>query len=140
MKKSLTLPAVIENLDRVLSFAEDYLIRAGCPAKKLMQFQIAVEEVYVNIAHYAYEEAGGTATVELDTAREPARVSITFIDSGKPYNPLEKEDPDITLPVQERQIGGLGVYMVKKLMDEVTYEYRDGRNILVITKEIGCSE
>lgn len=136
MKKNLRLPAVTENLEQVLEFTEYYLTKAGCAMKTLMQFQIAVEEIFVNIAHYAYENEVGDVMIKFQSVGKPPCVSITFVDRGKPYNPMEREDPDITLSSEERQIGGLGIYMVKKSMDSMTYEYRRKRNILTITKTI----
>lgn len=94
------------------------------------------EEVYVNIAHYAYAPGTGEVTVRLAFAEAPKKAVITFIDSGVPFDPLAKADPDVTLSAEERDIGGLGIYMTKKTMDEVHYEYKDGHNILTLTKEI----
>ena len=99
-----------------------------------MQIDVAVEEIFMNIASYAYAPATGTAQVILTLCEEPRGVEITFIDGGVPYDPLAKEDPDVTLSAQERQIGGLGIFMVKKTMDAMTYEYRDQKNILKIKK------
>lgn len=101
-----------------------------------MQIDVAVEELFVNIAQYAYAPGIGVATIRLEIQEDPFVVVITFIDNGIPYNPLAKEDPDITLSAEERPIGGLGIYMVKKSMDEVSYEYKDGQNILRIKKQL----
>ena len=131
--KELVIDADITKLDEVLAFVDAELEAAGCGMKVQMQLDVAVEELYVNIAHYAYGEGSGSATIQMETGDGQAK--ITFIDSGMPYNPLEKEDPDITLPAEERPIGGLGIYMVKKSMDYVTYEHRDGNNVLTITKK-----
>jgi anti-sigma regulatory factor (Ser/Thr protein kinase) len=90
----------------------------------------------VNIASYAYEQGTGDATIILDTLDDNEAVSISFIDKGKPFDPLAKPDPDVTLSASERQIGGLGIYMVKKSMDKVTYEYSDGCNKLTIVRRI----
>ena len=97
---------------------------------------IAIDEVFSNITHYAYHPSVGSATVKIEVIEEPMSVVITFIDGGTPYNPLEKEDPDITLSAEEREIGGLGIFMVKKSMDSIDYEYKDGQNILRIKKNI----
>ena len=132
----LTLDAKIENLDDVLAFVDERLENLGCPIRKKMQIDVAVEELFVNIASYAYGPEGGTASVEVTAASDPHRVSITLSDSGTPYNPLLREDPDVTLPAEKRGIGGLGIYMVKQSMDDVTYEYRDGRNNITITKNL----
>jgi anti-sigma regulatory factor (Ser/Thr protein kinase) len=95
---------------------------------------VAAEEIFVNVASYAYTSGIGSVAIEVNFEEKPKAVAIRFIDSGIPYNPLEKEDPDVTLPAEKRGIGGLGVFMVKKSMDEVTYEYKDGKNHLTIRK------
>lgn len=132
----LTLQASLEKLDEVLAFVEENLEKNECPMKVLMQVQIAVEEIFVNIAHYAYDSGPGTATIRVEVGGDPLQVIITFIDQGIPYDPLKKEDPDVTLSAEERKIGGLGIFMVKKSMDDVKYEYTDGKNILTICKKI----
>ena len=132
--KELVIEADIEKLDQVLAFVDAELEAFECSMKAQMQLDIAVEEIYVNIAHYAYGEGQGMATIQMET--EPGQTTITFIDSGTPYNPLEKEDPDISLPAEERPIGGLGIFMVKKSMDAVEYEYIDGTNNLTMRKKI----
>lgn len=132
----LTLQASLEKLDEVLAFVEENLEKNDCPMKVLMQVQIAVEEIFVNIAHYAYGSGQGTATIRVEVGGDPLQVIITFIDQGVPYDPLQKEDPDVTLSAEDRQIGGLGIFMVKKSMDDVKYEYADGKNILTISKKI----
>ena len=103
--------------------------------KTQTQINIAVEEIFVNIAHYAYENHNGQARITI--TRKGSDAEITFTDSGVPYDPLAKPDPDVTLSAEERQIGGLGIYIVKKSMDSVSYEHRDAKNILVISKKIG---
>lgn len=132
----LTLDATIENLDDVLAFVDGELEKLDCPMKTQMQIDVAVEELFVNIAHYAYTPKIGLATVRFDAVLEPKAVAITFVDCGVPYDPLAKPDPDVTLSAEERQIGGLGIYMVKKSMDDMKYEYRDGQNILTIVKKL----
>ena len=134
--KKIILKAKVDNLDEVLSFIDVELEEAGCTPKKQMQIDLAVEELYVNIAHYAYGDSEGDAEIWIDTDNKRSRAEITFIDSGIPYNPLEREDPDITLPVEEREIGGLGIFLVKKNMDDVIYKHEDGKNILTIKKNI----
>ncbi len=133
---SLTLDAVVENLDEVLAMVDEQLEALDCPMKTKLQIDIAVEELFVNIAHYAYAPETGSATVKVDAAGSPPVVEVTFIDRGVPYDPLAKEDPDVTLPAEERPIGGLGIYMVKKSMDAVEYEYKDGQNILTLKKKL----
>ena len=100
-----------------------------------MKLDVAVEELYVNIACYAYTPDTGDATIRIQADQEPHVVEITLIDSGIPYDPLAKPDPDVTLSAEERQIGGLGIFMVKKSMDDMQYERRDGKNILTIKKK-----
>ena len=134
--KELTLDATVENISTVTAFVDEELEKIDCPVKAQMQIDIAIDEVFSNIAHYAYHPSDGSATVKIEVIEEPMSVVITFIDGGTPYNPLEKEDPDITLSAEEREIGGLGIFMVKKSMDSIDYEYKDGQNILRITKNI----
>ena len=133
-KKNLRILAIVENLAQVLANVDEQLDQEGCPMKTRMQIDIAVEEIFVNIAHYAYAPETGKAMVRIETLADPPSVDITFIDNGVPYDPLAKADPDITLSAEERQIGGLGIFMVKKSMDDVKYEYLDGHNILTLKK------
>ena len=132
----LTTEARIENLQQVLSFVDGCLEQAACPMKIQMQIDVAVEELYVNIASYAYAPEEGPVTIRVETGADASRVSVTFIDRGVPYDPLKKPDPDVTLSAEERQIGGLGIYMVKKSMDGMEYAYQNGQNILTIHKNI----
>jgi anti-sigma regulatory factor (Ser/Thr protein kinase) len=132
--KELEIEALSENLPQVLAFVDEQLEAADCPMKIQIQIDIAVEEIFVNIAHYAYAPETGKAMVRIETLADPPSVDITFIDNGVPYDPLAKADPDITLSAEERQIGGLGIFMVKKSMDDVKYEYLDGHNILTLKK------
>ena len=135
-ENELELEAVDENLSRVQGFVEERLEAADCPMKAMMQIGVAVEEIFVNIAHYAYAPEKGTATVRVEVEEDPVTVIITFIDHGMPYDPLARTDPDVSLPVNERDIGGLGVFLTKQLMDDVTYEYREGQNILTLKKNL----
>lgn len=130
--KELTLMAQTENLEQVLEFVNGILEEHNCPMYVQMQLDIAVEELFVNIAHYAYTPEVGQVTIQVSVEDESA--AIVFKDSGIPYNPWAKEDPDVTLSLEERQIGGLGIYMVKNSMDEVDYRYEDGKNIVTIKK------
>lgn len=132
----LEVQATKENLLEVAAFVEGYLEQLDCSMKSMMQISVAVEEIYINIASYAYEDGPGMAEIELEHNDAEGAVDITFKDSGIPYNPLEKEDPDVTLSAEERAIGGLGIYMVKKSMDDMKYKYEDGKNILTITKKL----
>ena len=104
--------------------------------KAQMQISVAVEEIFVNIANYAYKPDKGKAIVRVEVTDKPVAVAITFVDHGVPYDPLAKVDPDVTLAAHEREIGGLGIFMTKKIMDDVAYEYRDGQNILTLKKNL----
>ena len=130
----LIIDAKIEKLDDVLEFVDGFLEENGCNMKTQTQINIAVEEIFVNIAHYAYGSENGKAKIEIRDVDGSAE--ITFTDSGTPYNPLARPDPDITLSAEERKIGGLGIYIVKKSMDNVNYEYRNGKNVFTIRKRM----
>ena len=132
----MTIDATLENIAVVTDFVNEQLEQIECPMKAQIQIDVAIDELFGNIAHYAYSPETGPATVGVEVRENPMAVIITFMDHGIPYGPLEKEDPDVTLSLEERQIGGLGIYMVKKSMDEITYEYKDGQNILKIKKNL----
>ena len=134
--RELTIEATPENVDKAIAFVDGMLEEYGCGMKEQAAIDVAVDELFANIAHYAYNPDTGYATVKVDVIREPLSVEITFIDNGKPYDPLAKEDPDTTLSVENREIGGLGIFIVKKSMDAVDYEYKDGKNILRIKKNL----
>ena len=134
--KELTVAATVENIETVTDFVNEQLEALDCPMKAQMQIDIAIDELFGNIAHYAYNPEIGKATVRVEVTEDPLAVVITFIDNGVPYDPLAKADPNTTLSAEEREIGGLGIFMVKKTMDEITYEYKDGQNILAIKKNL----
>ena len=134
--KELTVEAKTTNIEAVTDFVNEQLEALDCPMKAQMQIDIAIDELFGNIAHYAYNPEIGKATVRVEVLEDPLAVTITFIDNGVPYDPLAKADPDTTLSAEERDIGGLGIYMVKKTMDEITYDYQNGQNILRIRKNI----
>jgi len=132
----LSILATDENLGIVLDAVEAALSENDCPMAVISQIQIAVEEMFVNVAHYAYKDTPdgvGEAQIELECA--PGVFRMLLMDQGVPYNPLEKEDPDITLSAEERDIGGLGIFMVKKMMDEVSYEHDGTSNRLTFVKK-----
>ncbi len=135
--KELRLTATRDSLDQVNAFLEEELENLECPPKITMQLLVALEELYVNIASYAYAPATGEALIQLDYRDEDSMILLILNDWGKPFNPLEKEDPDVTLSAEERDIGGLGIYMVKKSMDLFTYERKDGKNIVTIGRKLG---
>ncbi len=135
--KELTIAATVENIETVTDFVNEQLEAFACPMKARMQINIAIDELFGNIAHYAYHPDVGEATVRVEVVEEPLSVIITFIDGGVPYDPLAAADPDTTLSAEERALGGLGIFMVRKTMDEITYRYEGGKNILSIRKKIG---
>ena len=134
--KELTVEAVVENIPLATEFVNRQLEAFQCPVKARMQIDIAIDELFGNIALYAYHPEAGSVTVRVEVTEEPLAVIIAFIDNGKPYDPLANQNPDTALSAEEREIGGLGIYMVKKSMDEGSYHYKDGQNILTIKKNI----
>ncbi len=130
--KTLRVKAQKENLDAVNDFVDSFLEEHDCPMKTQMQIDLCVEEIFVNIALYAY--ADGTGDAEVQISEQDGEVTLTFLDSGIPYDPLAKADPDTTLSAAERQIGGLGIFLVKKNMDQVAYRRVQGKNIFTMKK------
>ena len=135
--EELCVPAELEQLDRVLGFIAGKLDAAGCEEQTKLQIMIAVEEIFTNIFSYAYPPKKGMATIRIGIDGKPAVAQIEMIDQGVPYDPLQQKDPDITLSAEERSIGGLGIFIVKQTMDEVSYRYENTSNILTIRKMIG---
>lgn len=136
LMNELTIDATTGNLGHVLSFLEEQLEDCNCSPKAQAQLNIAVEEIFVNIAHYGYVPDTGTATIRVETSGDPLRVTVTFFDNGKPFDPLAKKEPDLDLDADERDPGGMGIFMVRQSMDEVRYEYKNGQNILTISKNV----
>ena len=133
--KELVTAAKTDKLDEVLDFIDGILEEWDCPMKIMTQLNVAAEEIFVNIAYYS-----GAEEAKISVGKTGSFIEITFTDKGIPYNPLERPDPDVTLSAEERGIGGLGIYMVKKSMDEVTYEHKDGCNVFIMRKSIGGTE
>ena len=125
-------PPMLTSSPEAVAFVDELLEKFSCPAKAQMHIDVAMDEMFVNIARYAYPSGGGMVRIRAEVCAEYAE--ITLIDSGIPYNPLEKPDPDVTLSAKERQVGGLGIFLTRKLMDDISYEFRDGNNILKIKK------
>ena len=136
VRDELEIEALTSNLPQVLEYVQNKLASVDCPPKAAMQIDLAVEEIFINIASYAYTPETGDAVVRVEVSEEPITVTITFIDQGIPYDPLAKDDPDVSLSADKREIGGLGIFMTKKSMDEILYEYKDGRNILTLKKHL----
>ena len=133
--KEIKVSAKIENVSIVTDFVNEELEKNDASMKSVMQIDIAIDEIFSNIANYAYDEIEGEAVISIDITENREAV-LSFKDSGKYYNPLEKEDPDVTLSADERDIGGLGIFLVKKSMDNIDYEYKNNCNILTIKKSI----
>lgn len=134
--KEITVDAMIENMNTVTAFVDDFLDQIACPMKSRIQINIVIDEIFGNICHYAYKDSVGVVTVRVESGNTPKAVFLTFTDNGIPYNPLDTEDPDITLSSEERKIGGLGIYLVKKNMDEMKYEYVNQQNRLWMEKRL----
>lgn len=132
--KSLQIPAEKAGLDEAVDFVLDHARELGFGKKELFQLKLCVEEIFVNVASYAYAPDTGLITVIADESENPLTLTISFIDSGIPFDPLAKPDPDKARPLSQAKKGGLGIFLTKKLMDEVRYAYQDGRNVLTIRK------
>ena len=132
--KKLSLEATVANIGAVTAFVEEALEAAGCPMKVMMQINVAIDELFGNIAHYAYRQGTGMAEVDIDIDEAAREVRLTFIDSGIPFDPLAVPDPDVTGSAKERALGGLGIFMVRRSMDGMAYRREGGHNILTIKK------
>jgi anti-sigma regulatory factor (Ser/Thr protein kinase) len=130
----LRIPAKLAGMDVMLAFVSYLLDSNGCSTKSRTQVRMAVEELYVNVTLYAYPAQDGWA--EMRGSVEDGVATFKLIDGGRPFDPLAKDDPDVMLSGEEREIGGLGIYMVKSMMDDVKYEYRDGCNQLTMRKRL----
>lgn len=134
MYKELVTVAKVEKLAAVNEFIEGLLAVVDCSPKTQMQIELVVEEIFVNIASYAYDGGDGEAIIRGRTIEDPSGLELIFMDKGKPYDPLARADPDVNAAMEERNIGGLGIFLVKKFVDAINYEYKDGKNILSIRK------
>lgn len=134
--KEMTLRAVLDNIPKITAFIDSELEALDCPLKAQMQIDMAIDELFGNIAHYAYGDKVGDATVRFEFDPSTREASITFMDSGVAFDPLQRTDPDTTLSAEERQIGGLGIFLVRKTMDMMNYHRKNGMNMLTIIKKI----
>ena len=134
MTYSRTFPAELAQLDEFLAYTEEIMESSECTMKTITQVALALEEAFVNVANYAYGDKHGTLDYSISVL--DGKLRFTLSDSGIPFDPLAKDDPDISLSAEERSIGGLGIFMVKKIMDEVDYNYSDGKNNLILTKRL----
>lgn len=135
-KNSITVKADVTSIPFVNEMVEKFLDDLGISMKVQMKMNVVIDEILSNIAQYSFGEATGMATVTYEYDDEAKCLSLTFIDDGIEYNPLNSEEPDITLSAEERDVGGLGLFMVKKFMDQLTYEYKDGCNHFTLKKSV----
>ena len=136
LKNRLYLPARMDKIDEAMTFVESMLQNHS--SAHTYDVLIAVEEIFSNIAKYAYPDRteGGFVDISCAIGGDPVFISVTFTDSGIPFNPLDRPDPDITLPLMQREPGKMGLFMVKKMMDSVTYTYQNAQNVLTIRKQL----
>lgn len=132
----ISLEATIDNLDTVTEFVNEQLEAMGCSPRSMLQIDVAIDEIFTNVCSYAYGDAVGSATLSVERIDNDAAVSITVEDAGVPFNPLSAQEPDVTLGLEERPIGGLGIFMVRQSMDDVRYEFVDGHNRLTLVKAL----
>lgn len=129
--ESRIFKADVSELDNLFEYSSKLLTILEFSYKEITLINTALEEIFVNVAKYAYDDAG---FVEVTLSNDKSSVKFVFRDSGKPFNPLDRQDPNITASSDEREIGGLGIYMVKQIMDSVTYEYVNNQNVLTLVK------
>lgn len=132
----LTVKALIENVDTITEYVNERLKKMGCSVKSRTQIDIALDELFANVCNYAYGDEIGHVTVRVRELPDKNSVQISLEDKGMHFDPLAVKEPDITASIHERRIGGLGIFMVKKTMDDVYYEYRDGCNIITVVKTL----
>ena len=131
-----TFPAKTESLSNVLGFVDQILDSYGCPMKIQMAVCVAIEEVFVNVAQYAYGEGQGEMNLGIGFDEKSRAITFRITDRGVPFDPLQKPDPDITLSAEDREIGGLGIFIAKKTMDSISYAYENGENVLTMIKKL----
>lgn len=134
--KSITVPATDEDPNPVVEFVSEELARHDCPPKALYQIEVAIEEILVNIVSYAGLSEDDGVEIRCEVLEDPLRVVLQFLDGGVPFDPLVSSDPDITPEALMEREGGLGIFMVKKMMDNVSYAYEEGKNTLTILKNL----
>ena len=134
--KEITVNADLQNLDDVTDFIDDELEQSGVELAMQTRINVVIDEIFSNIVNYAYKDGQGDVTVSVEVSEDPRAIVLIFTDSGIPYDPLSAEEPDITLSAEDRKIGGLGIFIVKKIMDEISHVYENGRNILQMRKNL----
>lgn len=135
-ENELVIEAKVEKLQQVKKFVVSQLEETDFKMKTKMHLELAVEEIFTNISIYAFKTGVGEVTIKTSLSDDETELTVTFEDGGIEYNPLKHKDPDVTLPGSERKIGGLGIFMTKKVTDEIAYKYEDGKNILQIKKNL----
>lgn len=131
-----TVDAAIENIPAITDFVNSQLKAHACPLQTQYEIDIAIDEIVSNVARYGYPSGKGEITVQVQWQENPLTVVIVFIDQGIAYNPLRQKEPNLTLCAQERPVGGLGIFMVKHMMDNVQYERRGRENVLSLSKQM----
>jgi sigma-B regulation protein RsbU (phosphoserine phosphatase) len=132
--KTITVPAVLESLPRLISFLGEFADENKFPQPLRMQLELAVEEAVVNVVNYAYQDKE-SGTVELSCGMDSGSAVISIADEGAHFDVSQKPDPDVSAPVETRKIGGLGIFLIKQMMDETFYQRKDGKNILTLKKK-----
>lgn len=135
-KKSIQVISNIDSIRTVTDFVNKHLALANCPTKARKEIDIVIDEILSNIVYYAYEKKEGPVKVSVELSQDQKDFKLIFEDQGIPYNPLEREDPNISLDLEDREVGGLGVFLIKKMMDDVSYSYQENTNRLTVTKRI----
>ena len=133
-RTEISVESVNDNITAITEFINAELEAHGCSPKARVQIDVAADELFANVVQHAYAPLVGMVTVRVNVSEDDRTARITFIDSGRPFDPLSAPEPDISLPVEQRGVGGLGLFLVKKTMDDLIYEYRDGKNIVTIVK------
>ena len=134
--RSITIPATDEDPEPIVEFVGEELAKFDCPQKALYQIEVAIEEILVNIVSYAGLSDADGVEVRCEVLDDPLRVVVQFLDGGVPFDPLAKADPDTSPEALQEREGGLGIFMVKQMMDDVSYSYEDGKNTLTILKQL----
>lgn len=132
--KELAVEAVADNLQKVMDFMTGALSDKNCSTKTLLQMELVLEEIFINIASYAYDGDKRPVVMSVDFEEDPVAAVVSFRDKGTPYNPLDRADPDLALKLEKREIGGLGIFLVKKNVDAIWYEHINDENVLSFRK------
>ena len=135
MKHHITLHTDIQEVPQLAAFIDEVAEACGIDMATAMSLNLAMEEAVVNVMNYAYP-AGTVGNVDIDAEFDDGKLTFILSDSGTPFDPTQAGEPDLTLGAEDRPIGGLGIFLVRQIMDSVEYRYSDGKNILTLTKNI----